>query len=307
MAQRLSPGYMVTVIVVDDGSPVPADSEVVGLRVPEQIVLTVIKQGNGGVGHARNTGLASVDESFHYIAFLDSDDTWHEDHLSQGVAALERGNDFYFCDHSREGHHHSLFDGCTSPEGITLKASQADSALINLTPIEAMTLILKEFLSQASTSIYRRDIAPTLRFNDRLTHAGEDMLFFMGLASRARRVCVSRIQMVHCGTGINIYYSNLNWNAAGFLKRLVDMRQSHKEIQQSFKLSREAAAWNTSLVKQLQRDIAFHSLRQFVRARGHWPDAFHSLAKQETDFIQWFAIAVLQVLIGIPLRRYKPH
>ncbi len=107
--QRLSPGISVDVIVVDDGSPVSAQSEAEGVVFPSPFQLVIIRQPNKGVAAARNAGLKHADDSTTYIAFLDSDDTWHDDHLSQGINSLENGCDFYFCDNEREGHHDSYF------------------------------------------------------------------------------------------------------------------------------------------------------------------------------------------------------
>ena len=91
-------------IVVDDASPVPAADEMAALpaaAMPHPV--QVIRQPNAGPGGARNAGLDALPADARYVAFLDSDDEWSEDHLARAVAALQAGYDFYFADHIQLG------------------------------------------------------------------------------------------------------------------------------------------------------------------------------------------------------------
>lgn len=66
-------------IIVDDAS---SDGTLDYLMMLDHITLSL--SDNRGVSYARNRGVGMANGE--YVAFLDSDDTWHEDKLSQQVA-----------------------------------------------------------------------------------------------------------------------------------------------------------------------------------------------------------------------------
>jgi len=72
------------IIVVDDGSSDETDE--VAARYDGQV--TFVKQENRGVSAARNAGVARSRSDF--VAFLDSDDIWFDDHLVRILLAIER-------------------------------------------------------------------------------------------------------------------------------------------------------------------------------------------------------------------------
>lgn len=74
----------VSILAIDDGS---TDGTVEVLRRYEGKI-NLIKQYRGGPGKARNTGLNKARSP--YVAFLDSDDMWHETKLEAQVTILDR-------------------------------------------------------------------------------------------------------------------------------------------------------------------------------------------------------------------------
>lgn len=305
LKQRPSPGREVRVIVVDDGSPVSAQSEAEGLAFAPPFHLTVIPQANGGVAAARNTGLKAANQDTRYIAFLDSDDSWHEEHLEQGVAALERGYDFYFCDNSREGHHASYFQGCKIIKPYIVKYPREDG-VISLTSQEISATILKEFSTQASTVIYRRSVAPDLLFDASFLKAGEDILFLMQLAARVGKGCFSPRIMAHCGRGINLYFSHLSWDSPEHLIQIIARMKAHSAIKESVPLSRENDKWNDAYIQSLKRKIAFLTLRRFIKNRGAWPKEIKALSREDGSFWGWFPVRALEAGVGRALGVYRP-
>lgn len=77
------------VIVVDDGSS-DATAEVAE-AIPG---VTLLRRENGGIGAARNTGVAGA--SGELLAFLDADDVWPEGRLTRMVQRLDAGTDAVF-------------------------------------------------------------------------------------------------------------------------------------------------------------------------------------------------------------------
>ncbi len=78
------------VIVIDDGSIDKTVAKVWQMRKQfnhKSVVLHLITQKNAGVSDARNRGVGEA--TGEYIAFLDADDEWHVNKLSQHVSFLE--------------------------------------------------------------------------------------------------------------------------------------------------------------------------------------------------------------------------
>ncbi len=92
---------VISIIIVDDGSPHSASKELQDLAMLEvrDIDIILLEQENGGAGAARNTALDNIPHDTKYVAFLDSDDEWTPSHIENGIHALELGYDAYFSDH----------------------------------------------------------------------------------------------------------------------------------------------------------------------------------------------------------------
>lgn len=72
------------IIIVNDGSN---DDSVAQIEDISDNRLKIINQVNQGVGAARNTGMSHT--SFEWVAFLDSDDLWAPNHLSELKKIIE--------------------------------------------------------------------------------------------------------------------------------------------------------------------------------------------------------------------------
>ena len=92
LAQILQP---YEIIIVDDGSS-DGTSAMIKKNYPN---LKLIYQENKGVSAARNTGVKA--SSGDWVCFLDSDDEWKKNKLSEQHMALEKNATYSFC-HSNE-------------------------------------------------------------------------------------------------------------------------------------------------------------------------------------------------------------
>ncbi len=266
LSQQPPDGWIVEVIVVDDGSPHPAHDEIDdSLDFKQPFFLKLIRQENAGVAEARNRGLDEANSAT-LIAFLDSDDFWPEDHLARAVAASAQGFDFYFSDHRRQGHHDLI---CRSPQSIDttafIKGSSQKTGFLDIPKDLMIRLTLHEFPCQASTVVYARKMHKDLRFEARLRNAGEDVLFFASLQLFASRICVDLDSFVECGEGVNIYWSNLGWNSERYLSIKVDVLLTHRLVRKRLNLSCSNTRFNNEKVSVCTKEVAFHLIRNLPK------------------------------------------
>ena len=195
----------IAVVIVDDASPVPASAELATLGAHQRFPMRVILQPNRGPGAARNTALDNLDPATRFVAFLDSDDEWAEDHLSNALFALGRGFDFYFAD---------LFQLNQSVSGFARAGRiKADDHPRILGGADS----LREFRGNMLVQIVTGNVIGTptvvydvrkfrdVRFRTEYLNAGEDYLFWMDLAQRGARFAFSIEPEVTCGAGVNVY------------------------------------------------------------------------------------------------------
>lgn len=303
-SQHIPDGWSVEVIVVDDGSPRPAQDEVRDLSFTEPLHLRVIRQENAGVAAARNRGLAETDASTTLIAFLDSDDSWPERHIANAIQAWERGFEFMFSDNRRELHHDSYIEACAPRMMAVLNQSTNERGIVDVPPGDLPGLIIEEFPTQASTVVYQRSIAPDLRFNTDLAACGEDVLFMVMLAAGAKRVGFISRSRVECGRGVNVYFGHFAWDSPVFMAIKHDQVRCHTLIAQLPGLSRHTRARNAKRLRKLHDDFVFHTIRRMHK--GKLPDETRRLAKADPGFRVWFPCSLLRIAVRYALGCYRP-
>lgn len=205
----------VLVVVVDDGSPVPAEEEVAEVEFPANFAVRIIHQANAGPGAARNHGIDALAD-VEFLAFLDSDDHWEAFHLASALHAFEQGFDYYtaetldvdsgyrrHADHFREGL--PLQPTRSAPWAHELKAP-----LINFS--------VRGPIAGSSTFVARRTLIGETRYRTDLKTSGEDGLFATCLAAKQPRVMVSSRVDVKIGRGVNIFSAG-DWGSAACSRR----------------------------------------------------------------------------------------
>lgn len=308
LAQNLPSGVSMTVVVVDDASPHPAEPEIEGLDFSGSFHLNLVKQVNGGCAVARNTGLKNLDDSFDYISFLDSDDFWVPDHIAEALKALNEGYDFYFTDHSRVDHHSSLFEDIKFPptDQPAARTKQWRDTLWEIDPDYFFHYFLHTFTVHISSLLYRRNIFPAARFDDSLRSAGEDYLFMLQILQKAQSVCFNTKAMMTCGDGINIYYGTYNWNSEGpQLRNMGDILSLYK-LRDELDLSLEDHAFINKKITMCHRRFAFFTVRRWLKTRTGWSDDLKALAAKDEGLWLWFWPTALFVTIMAPLKLYSP-
>jgi succinoglycan biosynthesis protein ExoW len=253
----------IRIVVVDDGSPAPASVEVGALQTGFPFAIDVVSQSNGGPGAARNHALDGLPPAVRYVAFLDSDDEWVDDHLANARDALAAGFDVYFSDLTQ----------LQQSVGAFARAGR-------IRPAEHPTIAGKEHLHRfvgdmveqilvgnvigTSTVVFDFQRMPEVRFRPELRHAGEDYLFWIELAARGARFAFSdRIEATY-GKGVNVY-SGAGWGTEMHLVRVANELQYYRLCRREFRLSRNAQQALQGRTRDLRVDAIrdlLHRVRQ---------------------------------------------
>jgi succinoglycan biosynthesis protein ExoW len=255
------------VYVVDDASPAPSEAELSDLPVPWQQSVRVLKQRNAGPSAARNLALQSLGPDTEYVAFLDSDDRWHPNHLRYALAALthpeavRNQTNLYFCNR------------WIDEEQISGLDWRRDKFLPELHPLipEQNTFLIKDgffrtimsSLVHTSGVVYRYSAHQMKRFDTSISRA-EDYHFFLSLMAEDRRAAFCLDAGFKVGRGVSI--SRSEWGTVANLRAASDMPQALRSILAIPGLPHPEQQEVTAAIIQARRDLAaeiLHHLRRF--------------------------------------------
>lgn len=240
------------VFVVDDGSPVPAVSDLSLLDSAQRHRITLITQSNAGPSAARNRALGQIPDDIDFVAFLDSDDIWAPDHLGKALKAFNLGAEIYFADHIREGASQSRFSECELSEASGSKLGSCDE--LYRYRGDLFTTVLRKSPIGTPTLVFRRSLGPDLRFREDL-RAGEDTLFLLVLIARSSFQAFSPGCDVKCGRGVNIFAGS-TWGAPQTLRHLADTAKMHRLVASSFPLAPDLRRWSHGWRRELRYSYA---------------------------------------------------
>jgi glycosyltransferase involved in cell wall biosynthesis len=172
-------------IVVDDGS---TDGSVAAIQAIKDARMSLIQQANAGVGAARNTGIARARGA--WIAFLDADDAWWPEHLSELrriIAMIPEAG--LVATASMET------TAATLPSRVNRRSSQVTRIDYFLQASRRIGII------NSSCSAIRQDV-PTVVGGFSTQHAGEDLEFWARIALQFEVAISQRITSAYFrGTG----------------------------------------------------------------------------------------------------------
>ncbi len=217
------------VIVVDDCSPISAETELQTCPPPAGLRVKVVQQPkNSGPNEARNAGLLNLEPDTQIVAYLDSDDEWVGAHLARAAQALESGYNAYFANLYHLGDTVNEFEKAKRVhptdhpmvgDDPTLRAYQGDMvhqiATANIIFMPSLVIDVAA-LGQA-------------RFPQAHRHGGGDYLYWMDLIQHGAKFAFSTEPEVRCGSGINMWYGS-GWGTDGYAMRLVDEARFRKTV-----------------------------------------------------------------------------
>lgn len=235
IAQEITVDVSLDIYVVDDASPVPAKLELKDIDLRENMRLFVLEQENQGPGGARNTALDQMDQSTDFVAFLDSDDSWSQDHLNNALNALGNDYDFYFSDFYQLNATTSAFQRAARIN-VEDHPTINDSNHLHEYKGDLFDQVITGNIIGTPTVVYRYRANPQLRFQKGYMNAGEDYLFWLGFSHSNKRVVFSSKCECTCGEGINIY-SGSKWGTSESLNRIKYEIKYRKAIARQFPLN----------------------------------------------------------------------
>ena len=207
----------IVVYVVDDESPVAPEPEVDSVQWGDNFQVRILKKPNGGPASARNYALDRLGDE-QYVAFLDSDDTWNEHHLSAAKFAFEQGFDFYTADWVIDEQGTRSHDQHYGDSMLLIPHAQADWAyelsddLINYT--------VRGPIGSSCSMVITRNLLGDTRFDPTLRTSGEDGLFATTLASKGPKVLISKRVDTVLGKGVNIFSAD-GWDSRNGVMRSI--------------------------------------------------------------------------------------
>jgi len=253
------------VLVVDDGSPVPARSELEKVASPRRSCVSIFDQTNAGAAAARNRGLDQVPAECEYVAFIDSDDTWEPDHLTNALAALNDGYDLYFSDWlPLAGTRTSFASHSLDPQGHPPLGCGSG---IHRYSGNLADRIVRGGVIGTSTVVYRYRSWPHLRFLRAYQRAGEDQIFWMMLTERTDAIAFSERCEMSCGRGVNIWWGSVAPGSDGRIRRIYDDLRFHQGIERHFRLSPGQTRDNGEEIDWCRREFADALVSQLRRGR----------------------------------------
>lgn len=131
------------IIICDDGS-VDNTSEIVNEYKDKIDIKYILLENNGGPAAPRNAGIRAAEGE--YCAFLDSDDEWYVDKLTEVSKVLEKGFDWTY--HDLDIKKNNEITGVVKARDYN-KKNAMESLLVNFNPVPTSSVVVRtEVLKQ---------------------------------------------------------------------------------------------------------------------------------------------------------------
>ena len=295
------------VIIIDDGSPISAASEVINFQLKSPHHFRVILQENSGVSAARNKALSLVDDDTKYIAFLDSDDIWQPEHISLAMDALNQGADYYFTNGRRINEEVTSFEKSEFSSYLSnFDVIPVGSDFFKIEKDAFFNFSLHSWVSRIPTVVYRYSLCPALRFDESLRAASEDCLFLLQIIKMSNYIIFSSRTMVVFADGINLYYSLGGWDDENFMIATLNELTAFCLYREKLMLSSKNDAFLRKKIREQKLFFAFLTFRSLMKTRKPWSSNLLDTMRKSPSFWLWYPFYLCYIAISFPLGLYKP-
>lgn len=263
---ELPPGdAAVELLIVDDGSPIPAGRELEGLTPPPGLRVRVVRQENGGLVRARNRGLEEADPGTRFFAMIDSDDTWSPWHLERALHALRGGADIYtsnWLTAETGTDAFSVFDKVRLADHDPLPDMEDGFRFVG----DLVAQEVRGSIGRPSALVFRWSRFGDLRNDPRLVYASEDQYWRFCMFVRGPELVFSSRPEVSSGVGVSLF-TGLDYTSERGLLTLRDRIQCMRLALRLDGFPPEAAADARAAISVARRDIVAATLHRMARRR----------------------------------------
>ncbi|MDD2720518.1 MAG: glycosyltransferase family A protein [Gallionella sp.] len=256
------------VLIVDDGSPVPARQIVAEHFPAHEDCLRIIEQPNAGAATARNTGLDNVPDGVNQIAFMDSDDEWSSHHLAHAQRLYEQGYEFYFADHQRGEWPTGKFAMLEFP-GSQHRCLDEAAGLYEYRG-NFLLPVMSDHLVQTSSVVCSNRVIRNLRFPVGLVLGEDEIVWIKALRAAGKIGFCNRVEAL-MGKGVNISQMNQDGGQWGDERAFQLMAQNFKYWQHVGELlpdEPELEQLRKSKLQQLGRHFSASVLHRLRRGQS---------------------------------------
>jgi len=249
----------IEVIVVDDGSPVAGESELALVKQRQLNAVKLIRQANGGVAKARNTGLDAVNLGTTIVTFLDADDAWLPNRTDNILRAFKANADCYFSDYYRLGGTRSRFEWAGLTDMNRLPIDGDVDVDLHWYHDDMMAALARGRCPVGTSTLAVRWNHETagLRFFEGFHRCAEDHHFYAQLFSKLganAKIAISTKPDVECDVGVGLETS-AQWGTVAGLQRIVDSSRFHTMLATSLDANEKAKLLNSDSLRDIDTEF----------------------------------------------------
>lgn len=244
------------VLIVDDRSTDETKEVVEKLARRDSRIQYLYNSHQKGPSGARNTGLELAQGEF--IAFLDSDDAWHREHIKETLAAFAAHPqlDWVFADINRV----KYLSGEVVKANVFRRRIRAgrgmisgvDGKLLMLPQRSGLAKYLKNGVaSPVATTVLRRSLCQNIRFDEDVTMGEDSLFFYRCLADGARVAFIDEVHATYHVHDDNSCLASQQDNEAERLRK-------HSALELTYRHMLASLPLNSAEIRLVQKNLSDH-------------------------------------------------